>query len=263
MEPMKRTAASWLLWLWIAAVIWGAFEYAPLAAKFIGQSSRILFFHVPMAWAAFIAFMAAGVSSLRYLFGGDPRRDPRHDRAARAAIELGLVFGVLATVTGAIWSRIMWGAYWNWDPRQTSIVMALIFNGAYLALRDAVEDAEKRARLAAAYAALGLVVTPFFLFVVPRITFSLHPEPVINARGRVEMETRMLQVLLASGVGFTALFFWLHSLRTRLLGLEALAERGERAESGERGVAPELTEAPDAGTARHTDPAGAASRTSN
>jgi heme exporter protein C len=126
--------------------------------------------------------------------------------------------------------------------------MALIFNGAYLALRDAVEDAEKKARLAAAYAALGLVVTPFFIFVVPRITFSLHPEPVINARGRVEMEPRMLQVLLASGAGFTALFFWLHGLRTRLLGLSALAEHGVVAD------APAL--AP-------IDPAGAASHTSN
>jgi heme exporter protein C len=222
---MKRTAFTWLLWLWIAAVIVGAFDYAPLAARFIGQSSRILFFHVPMAWAAFTAFVTAGVYSLRYLFGArqpDGLRDPRHDRAARAAIELGLLFGVLATVTGAIWSRIMWGSWWNWDPRQTSIVMALIFNGAYLALRDAVEDAEKRARLAAAYAALGLAVTPFFFFVVPRITFSLHPEPVINASGRVEMESRMLQVLLASGAGFTALFFWLHRLRT---GLLALADR--------------------------------------
>lgn len=223
---MKRSAAAWLLWLWIAAVIVGAFEYAPLAAKFIGQSSRILFFHVPMAWVSFIAFMTAGVFSLRYLFGSHPPRDPRHDRAALAAIELGLLFGVLATITGAIWSRIMWGAYWNWDPRQTSIVMVLVFNGAYLALRDAVEDAEKQARLAAVYAVLGLVVTPFFLFVVPRITFSLHPEPVINARGRVEMETRMLQVLLASGAGFTALFFWMHGLRTRLLAA------GERALAG-------------------------------
>jgi len=225
---MKRTVASaprLLLWLWLAAVIVGAFEYAPLAAKFIGQSSRILFFHVPMAWAAFTAFITAGVYSLLYLFGRRPPgslRQARHDRAARAAIEVGLLFGVLATVTGAVWSRIMWGAYWNWDPRQTSIVMALIFYGAYLALRDSVEDAEKRARLAAAYAALGLVVTPFFFFVVPRITFSLHPEPVINARGRIEMNPRMLQVLLASGAGFTALFFWLHDLRTRVL---TLAER--------------------------------------
>jgi heme exporter protein C len=225
MKKRNAVSASWLLWLWVAAVIVGAFEYAPLAAKFIGQSSRILFFHVPMAWAAFTAFITAGVYSVRYLFGGRSQgspRDPRHDRAARAAIELGLLFGVLATVTGAVWSRIMWGAYWNWDPRQTSIVMALIFNGAYLALRDAVEDAEKRARLAAAYAALGLVVTPFFFFVVPRITYSLHPDTVVNTRGKVEMESRMLQVLLGGAAGFTALFFWLLDLRRRLL---ALAER--------------------------------------
>jgi heme exporter protein C len=225
MEPVKRSlrsSAQWLLWLWMAVVIAGAFAYAPLAAKFIGQSSRILFFHVPMAWASYLGFAAAGIWSLFYLLGG---RQPRHDRAARAAVELGLVFGILATVTGALWARIMWGSYWNWDPRQTSIIMALIWNGAYLALRDSVEDAEKRARLAAAYAALGLAVTPFFFFIVPRITFSLHPDPLINTRGKVEMESRMLQVLLASGAGFLAIFFWLHDLRRRIL---ALADRPAR-----------------------------------
>lgn len=210
---------AWLLWLWISAVIVGAFFYAPLAAKFIGQSSRILFFHVPMAWTAFVAFFAAGFSSLRYLFGN---RDPRHDRAAAVAIQLGLLFGVLATVTGSLWARIMWNSYWNWDPRQTSIVITLVFYGAYLALRDSIEDGEKRARLAAVYAILGLVVTPFFFFIVPRITFSLHPEPVINAQGKIEMEPRMLQVLLAGSTGFTVLFFWLQNLQCRML---ALAER--------------------------------------
>jgi heme exporter protein C len=224
MEPVRNPLA-WLLWLWMVVVILGAFFYAPLAAGFIGQSSRILYFHVPMAWTAFLGFYVAGFFSLLYLFGP---RAARHDRAAAAAIELGLVLGVLATITGAIWARIMWGAYWNWDPRQTSIVLALVFYGAYLALRDAVEDGEKRARLAAAYAVLGLVVTPFFFFIVPRITYSLHPEPVINSRGKVEMELRMLQVLLSSTVGFTALFFWMHNLHTRIRALaEAGAEESE------------------------------------
>src|SRR5258708_25193726 len=97
-EDVKKNLAvaagfgKWLLWVWIAAVIVGAFEYAPLAQKFLGQSSRILFFHVPMAWTSFVAFIAAGVYSLRYLFGGPLPRDPRHDHAARAAIELGPLF---------------------------------------------------------------------------------------------------------------------------------------------------------------------------
>lgn len=213
-----RTALAWLLWLWLAAVILGAFFYAPLAAGFLGESSRILFFHVPMAWVSFVGFFAAGAWSALYLW----KRQPRHDRAAAAAVELSLLFGILATVTGSLWARVMWGAYWNWDPRQTSIVISLTFYAGYLVLRSSVEDAETRARLAAVYALLGLVVTPFLFFVVPRITFSLHPDSVVNARGTIDMESRMLQVLLAASVGFTALFFWVHNLQCRL---QALADR--------------------------------------
>jgi heme exporter protein C len=219
MEPVRKLLA-WLLWIWICAVIVGAFLYAPLARGFIGQSSRILFFHVPMAWVSFVAFIAAGVWSLRFLFFG---RDPRHDRAAAVAVELGVVFGVLATTTGALWARVMWGAYWNWDPRQTSIVVALLFYGAYLALRSSLEDGDQRARLSAAYAVLGLVVAPFFFFIMPRIMFSLHPQSVINAQGKVEMESRMVQVLLAGSAGFTALFFWIHNLQCRIRALQERA----------------------------------------
>lgn len=212
-----KSPLLWLLWGWMAAVILAAFHWAPLAEGFLGQSSRILFFHVPMAWVSFVAFMTAGVWSLLFLAG---RRDPRRDRAAAAAIEIGLVFAVLATVTGAIWARIMWNSWWNWDPRQASIVVALLFYAAYLALRAAVADREARARLCAAYATLGLVVAPFFYFVLPRLGFTLHPEAVINAQGKVEVEPRMLAVLLASSAGFTALFFWIHRLRTRLAECE-------------------------------------------
>jgi heme exporter protein C len=191
-DPMK-TLFAWLLWLWMSAVIAAAFLWAPLAKGFIGESSRILFFHVPMAWVSFLAFIAAAV-----------------------AIELGLLFGVLATVTGAIWARIMWGAYWNWDPRQTSILISLLFYGAYLALRSGIDDENTRGRLAAAYALLGMVVTPFLFWVVPRITYSLHPDPVVNSQGKVNMESRMQIVLYASGLGFIALFFWIHNLQCRL-----------------------------------------------
>lgn len=215
----------WALWLWLSLVIVAAFYYAPLAEGFLGQSSQILYFHVPMAWVAFVAFFAAGIWSVRYLAG---RRDPRHDRAAAAAIELGLLFGLLATATGAIWARVMWGAYWNWDPRQTSILIALLFYAAYLALRGAVSDEPTRARLSAAYASLGLAVAPFLFFVLPRLGFTLHPEPVVNTAGKIDIEPRMLLVLVASVAGFTALFFWLHALRCRV---EVLTQARLRSES--------------------------------
>jgi heme exporter protein C len=206
-------------------VIVAAFLPATKPAKgFLGETGRILYFHVPNAWASFVAFVSAGVWSLRFLFGG---RRPVHDRAAHAAIELGLLFCVLATISGSIWARIQWGAFWNWDPRQTSITLALLFYGAYLALRGAVEDAETRSRLAAAYAVLGLVVAPFLFFVLPRLAqFSLHPEPVINAGGTIEMERPMLAVLLGGAACFTALYFWLHGLRCRLADLAETAAEG-------------------------------------
>ena len=212
--PALTLALAWLLWAAIALAIWGALAWAPPAVGFKNvMSSRILFFHVPMAWGSFVAFLAAGAWSLVYLLRGRRRR---HDLAAAVAVELGLVFCVLATLSGSIWSRLEWGAYWNWDPRQTSIVLALVFYAAYLALRGAVADGETRARLSAAYAGLGLVVAPFLFFVLPRLAFSLHPEPVVNAGGEVEMDARILQVLLFASLGFTALFFWMHNVAWRL-----------------------------------------------
>jgi heme exporter protein C len=223
MESMK-TISAWLLWLWMSVVIIAAFFYAPGTAEGFQapESYRILFFHVPMAWASFAGFIAAAVWSILYL----RRRDLRYDRSAQVAIELGLLFGTLATVTGAIWARIEWGLYWNWDPRQTSLLVSLLFYGAYLALRGAVEDPEKRARLAAVYAILGLVVTPYLYWIVPRITETLHPEPVVNAEGERKMQSEIFQVLMASGAGFLALFFWLHNLQTRI---QSLAERNAAA----------------------------------
>jgi len=273
-----KTLFAWLLWLWIALVIVGAFFYAPVAEKFqVPGSSRIVFFHVPMAWNSFLGFIAAALWSfwyllgrfvvrwrayvalgifllgaglgkyvlgahplllriiagilslaafgivliwnLRYRRGGGNLRD---DLSAAVAIKIGLLFGVLATVTGAMWARIEWGAWWNWDPRQTSILASILFYAAYLALRQSVRDPRLRGRLAAVYALLGLVVTPYLFWVVPRITYSLHPDPVVNTSGKVEMDPRIQHVLYASGLGFAALFFWMHNLQRRL---ESLADR--------------------------------------
>jgi heme exporter protein C len=217
---MKRsplaTALPVLIWLWLSLVIVGAYYYAPPAEGFIGASSRILFFHVPMAWTAFVAFVTASIWSLKYLVS----RKPRHDHAALAAVQIGMVFCLLATLSGAMWARTMWGAFWNWDPRQLTITLALVFYAAYLVLRDTIPDPEVERRVAGVYAALGLVVAPFLFFVAPRMaTFTLHPGSVVNAQFKVQMDSRMLQVLLASALGFTVFFFWLHSIHVRALSL--------------------------------------------
>lgn len=212
------TVLKWLLLVWMSAVIWAAFFWVHPAEGFIGESSRIVFFHVPTAWVCVLAFLMACVSSLMYL----RRREVIDDIRAAVAAGLGLLMAVLATVTGAIFARIMWGAYWNWDPRQTSIVILLLIYAAYFALRGAVVDPERRATLAAVYAILAFVTVPFLVFVVPRIYWSLHPDTIINTRGSNDFDSRYTWVLMASLAGFTGLYVWLYTIGCRI---EAIRQR--------------------------------------
>ena len=209
-----RPLFPWVLCVWMLAVILAAFFYAPSALGFKGESSRIVFFHVPQAWVAVLAFCVNLVASVRFLRG----RDPLDDARAAAAARLGLVFSVLATITGSLFARVMWGSFWNWDPREVSIAILLLIYAAYFALREAVPDEERRASLSASYAVLAFVTMPFLVFVVPRIYWSLHPDTIISTSGQLkfEMESRMRQVFFASLVGFTGLFFWLYTLDVRL-----------------------------------------------
>lgn len=222
---MLKTLLPWLLWLWIGVCLVSAYVFAPPLEGFVGdgESSRILFFHVPMAWTSFVAFLFAGVRSAFYL----RTRRQRHDLAAASAVEIGLVFCVLATVSGAIWAKVEWGAFWNWDPRQLSITVALVYYAAYLALRSQMADAEVRGRVAGAYAVLGLAVAPFLFFVAPRLAaFSLHPQPVLNPEGELQMDPSVLWILLAGSLGFMVLFFWIHDLSTRAAVLRERNETG-------------------------------------
>lgn len=218
--------ARGLLLVWIAVCLVLAFVWAPLVPV-LGETTRVLYFHIPAAWVTVLALGWSMVHSLLYL----ARRDLRHDDQAAAAAELGLMFCVAATVSGSLWAKAMWGSYWNWDPRETSIFFLLLIYGAYLALRSAIDEDVKRARLAAVYSALAFVAVPFLVFVVPRIYFSLHPDPIINPRGKVDMDPRIRVVFYAMLLGFTGLWVWLQSLRVRIARLErARAEARAREE---------------------------------
>lgn len=201
-----------LLGLGMAAICWGAFLYARPAQNFVGESSRIVFFHVPQAWVSTLAFFVAAWYSWRYL----RTRRIEDDEAASAAARLGFLFCVLATVTGSIFARVMWNSYWNWDPRETSIVLLLLVYGAYLGLRGALEDPERRATLSAAYALVAVVTVPFLTFAVPRMYQSLHPDTVINVRGKIEMSADIRIIFFSSMVAFMALFYWMWNLDRRV-----------------------------------------------
>jgi heme exporter protein C len=204
-----------LLFLWIAVSIVLAFTWAPLV-PLLGETTRVLYFHIPVAWITVLAMGWSMIHSALYL----RRRDLAHDDQAAGAAELGVLFCVAATVSGSLWAKAMWGSYWNWDPRETAIFFLLLIYAAYLALRAAVDEPERRARLAAVYSIAAFVSVPFLVFIVPRIYFSLHPDPIINPQGKIDMDPRIRTVFFSLLIAFTVLFFWLLSLRVRLARVE-------------------------------------------
>jgi heme exporter protein C len=186
------------------------------------EKARLIFFHVPVAWLSVLAFLTSMWYAIRYL----RTKELMDDTRSAAAAGLGLVFCVLATLTGAIWAKFNWGSFWNWDPRETSIFVLLLIYGAYFSLRSAIESSEKRAALSSVYAILAAVTVPFFIFVLPRITSGLHPGskgdpdgagPVVDFR----MSPNMRVIFFTSLVAFTLLFVWMFRLRVRAAKLES------------------------------------------
>lgn len=204
-----------LIFVWIAGFMIAAFAWAPLVPV-LEATTRVLYFHIPAAWVTTLALGWSMLHSALYLW----KRDLKHDDQAAAAAELGLLFCIVATVSGSLWAKAMWGSYWNWDPRETSIFFVLLLYGAYLALRGSIEGEEKRARLSAVYSVIAFVAVPFLMFVVPRIYFSLHPEVINLSRGKVDMDPKIRICFGGMLIGFTFLFFWLQSLKVRVTRLE-------------------------------------------
>jgi len=179
----------------------------------LGDKARIIYLHVPMSWIAVLAFFVSMINSIKYL----KTKDLNKDLIAYSSAEIGLLFSILATVTGSLWAKFNWGSYWNWDPRETSIFILFLIYGAYFSLRSAIESREQKAKLSSVYSIIAFVTVPFFIFIMPRIVESLHPEDaIVNSQGKITMNPVMLTIFLISLIGFTMLFFWILNLKTRV-----------------------------------------------
>jgi len=210
------------LFFWMSMVIIGAFLWAPLAQG-LGEYTRILYFHVPTAWVTVLAFLISAVYSALYL----RKRDIVLDKRAEVASQLGFIFCILATITGSVWAKMSWGSFWNWDPRETSIFILLLIYAAYFALRSAIEHPERRATLGSVYSLLAFITVPFFVFIVPRVYASLHPDPLINPQGKINMDGKMLTVFLASLFGFTVIFLWMFKTKLDLVSIKMSIKKRE------------------------------------
>lgn len=179
---------------------------------------KIMVLHVPTAWISVLAYLLSMIYSVMYL----RKRDYKYDIYAYSSAQVGVMFTILATVTGMIWAKFNWGAYWNWDPRQTSIFMLLIIYFAYFGLRSSIENPETKARLSSVYLIIAFATVPFFVFVLPRISSGLHPGaagegtagPVLGG-GAEMLNQNLLYTFGFSLFCFSLLFFWILNLKIR------------------------------------------------
>ncbi|MGE5564893.1 MAG: heme ABC transporter permease [Parcubacteria group bacterium] len=179
-----------------------------------GDTVRIMFIHVPAAWLGMFAYLCLGIASFLALVF----RHALADAAAKSAAPLGAAFTGLALVTGSLWGRPMWGTWWVWDARLTSVLVLFLFYLGYMALRAAIDDETKGGRAAAILALVGVINLPVVHFSVQWWN-SLHQgSSVFGARPENALPAVYLQPLLLMGLGYMALFgsLWLVRIRSEV-----------------------------------------------
>ncbi len=175
-----------------------------------GHTVKIMFIHVPSAWLAMGVYLLVAISS----FGLLVFRHPLADVSAKAAVPLGAAFTFLALVTGALWGRPMWGAYWVWDARLTSVLILFFLYLGLMALRSSLDDETLASRLTAILALVGVVLLPIIKFSVDWWN-TLHQPASVLRMGGPSIHSSILTPLLVMAVGFMLAFIAMHLMAMR------------------------------------------------
>jgi heme exporter protein C len=188
-----------------------------------GDTVRIMFVHAPAATAGLVAYAALGAAS----FVGLVWRHALAEAAAKAAAPLGAAFTFLALVTGSLWGKPMWGTWWVWDARVTSVLVLFLLYLGYLALHAAIEDEQKAARAAAILALVGLVNLPIIRFSVDWWNTLHQPASVLRAGGPSMPSEFLTPLLLMMGAYLTAFgALWLVRIRSEVWRRRARRQAG-------------------------------------
>lgn len=189
--------------------------FTPIEAV-MGPVQKVFYFHLSAAWAGMLSFILGAATGAAYLL----TRRPRWDGLSLSAIEVGLVFAIIAIASGMVWAHPIWNTWWVWDPRlTTTAIMALIYL-AYFLLRSGLAAHETRARLGAVYAILAVFTVPLTFFSI-RLFRTIHPVVVVaESSSPFNMTPRMLTALFASLITFTLLLADLIWHRFRLAQLQ-------------------------------------------
>jgi heme exporter protein C len=209
---LKIIAIGLLLYLHVGGML---FDVPRL--NIVNETIRATYFHVPMWFGMVFLFSLSLYQAILYL------RKPslETDRKSEAFAHVGLGFGILGTLTGMIWANYTWGSPWHGDPKQNMAAIACLIYLAYFVLRGSLDNQEQKARLSAVYNIFAYGAMIPLLFIIPRLTSSMHPgnggNPGFNM---YDLDSRMRLVLYPATVGWFIVGYWIASLRIRYKAIE-------------------------------------------
>lgn len=183
----------------------------------LNETIRNLFFHVPSWFAMMLLMTMSLVYSIRYLRNSDFRQDMYAGNAAG----VGLAFAAAGLLTGSVWARFTWGAWWVSDPRLNGAALGVLVYLAYFVLKSSVNDSEKAARLGAVYNIFAYVMMMLFIMVLPRMTDSLHPGVGGNpAFSQYDLDDNMRMIFYPAVIGWMGIALWIMQLRNRMSAID-------------------------------------------
>ncbi|SFI75082.1 heme exporter protein C [Phyllobacterium sp. CL33Tsu] len=197
-----------------------------------GATVKIMFIHVPFAWLSMMCYTIMTIAALGTLVW----RHPLADVSAKAAAPIGAVFTALALITGSLWGKPMWGTWWVWDARLTSVFVLFLMYLGIIALTRAMDDPAKSARATAILTLVGFINIPIIKFSVDWWN-TLHQPASVLRMGGSTIDGSLLRPLLVMAIGFTLLFFTLHlmAMRNEILRRRVVAMRRVAARNADRG----------------------------
>nr|WP_255626547.1 heme ABC transporter permease [Phyllobacterium sp. KW56] len=198
-----------------------------------GSTVKIMFIHVPFAWLSMMCYTIMSVAALGTLVW----RHPLADVSAKAAAPIGAVFTALALITGSLWGKPMWGTWWVWDARLTSVFVLFLMYLGIIALTRAMDDPAKSAKATAILTLVGFINIPIIKFSVDWWN-TLHQPASVLRMGGSTLDPSYLKPLLVMAIGFTLLFFTLHlmAMRNEIWRRRVTAMRRVAARSADRGT---------------------------
>jgi len=217
---MKIIYKSW--WKVLAVVLIGftliaGFLVPVPSLPILHETIRNLYFHVPMWIGMMSVFIISVIYSLAYLNTGKEE----YDLAAVESVNAGLLFYSLGLITGMMWARFTWGEFWSGDPKQNSAAIAFLLYCAYLVLRNSIDEEQKRAKISAIYNIFAFPIMVVLIFILPRMTDSLHPGNGGNpAFGKYDLDNHMRMVFYPAMLGWSLMAVWIASIRYRIRLIE-------------------------------------------